>query len=357
MRILIDMGHPGHVHLFKHFIREMRERKHEVLITARDKKIIRDLLQCYDLDFQTVGRVREGVFSLFLEWAQRDIGIYRIARRFRPDLLIGVGNPSIAHAATLLRKPSIIFTDTEHARLGNGITFPFADVVCTPSCYRDDLGEKQVRYDGYHDLAYLHPDRFTPDPGVLDEIGIKPDERFIVVRFVSWNASHDVGQHGIRDRIGLVRALEPYGRVMITSEGQVPNELQDHQIRIPPEKLHDLLYFATLCVGEGGTTASEAAVLGTPAIFVSTTAKHCGVFDGLAAFGLLWTTESDRDAISRAITLLQDPALKEAAAVKRARLVDAKVDVTAFMTWFVENYPASRQAMKSGPRDLTVRDR
>lgn len=348
MRILIDMGHPGHVHLFKHFIREMRDRDHEVLVTARDKKIIGDLLRSHDLDFQTVGRVRDGFLPLLLEWAQRDIGIYRIARRFRPDILLGVGNPSIAHAATLLRKPSIIFTDTEHARFGNRITFPFADVICTPSSYRDDLGKKQVRYDGFHDLAYLHPDRFTPDPGVLDEIGLKPDERLIVVRFVSWNASHDVGQHGIRDRVGFVRALEPYGRVLITSEGEVPDELQQYQIRVPPEKLHDLLYFATLTVGEGGTTASESAVLGTPAIFVSTTAKYCGVFDDLASFGLLWTTESDQDAISRAVSLLRDPALKEAAAGKRARLVDAKVDVTAFMVWFVENYPASRETVKSG---------
>ena len=81
---------------------------------------------------------------------------------FRPDLLVGgVGNVYVAHVGKLLRKPSIVFDDIEHAEIDHRLMDPFVSVICTPSCYRGDIGTKQVRYNGYHEPAYLHPNRFT----------------------------------------------------------------------------------------------------------------------------------------------------------------------------------------------------
>lgn len=88
---------------------------------------------------------------------------------------------------------------------------------------------------------YLHPNHFTHDPAVLDEFGFKTEDRFNVVRFVSWQVSHDIGQHGIIDKIGLIKALQPYGGILISSEKEMPTELRRYQIRIAPEKLHKLL--------------------------------------------------------------------------------------------------------------------
>ncbi len=39
MRILVDIGHPAHVHFFKNFIWEMEKRGHEFIVTARDKDV------------------------------------------------------------------------------------------------------------------------------------------------------------------------------------------------------------------------------------------------------------------------------------------------------------------------------
>jgi predicted glycosyltransferase len=349
MRILIDMGHPGHVHFFKNFIWEMEKKGHTVLITARNKEITLDLLLKYHFDFIPVGRQKSGKFNLIKEWVLRDLQILKIAREFHPDFLMGIGNPSVAHVAKLLSKKSLVFTDTEHAKFANGVTFPFADVICTPSCFNYDAGPKQVRYNGYHELAYLHPNRFTPNPAVLTELGLVEDDPFIIVRFVSWQASHDVGQHGIRDKVGLVKALEQYGRVLITSEGALPPELQPYQIRVSPEKLHDLLYYATLYVGEGGTTASEAVMLGTHAIIVSTLSKYCGVRTDLNQYDLLWISESDEYTINKAIELLQNVDLKALGRYNRSRLIAEKIDVTALMVWFIENYPESVDVVKENP--------
>ncbi len=39
MKILIDMGHPAHVHSFRNAIRELEKRGHSVKVTARDKDV------------------------------------------------------------------------------------------------------------------------------------------------------------------------------------------------------------------------------------------------------------------------------------------------------------------------------
>jgi len=352
MKILIDIGHPAHVHFFKNFISEMNKKGHKTLITARNKEITQELLSRYNIGYISIGEQKQGTFNLIREWIQRDAQIFNLARKFNPDVLVGIGNPAIAHVAKALRKISIVFTDTEHATFANGITFPFADSVCTPSCFKKDIGKKQIRYEGYHELAYLHPNYFKPNPAILDELGLSPDDIIIVVRFVSWNASHDIGHHGIRDRIGLVKALEKYGRVLITSEEGLPEALKPYRVRVSPERLHDLLYYATLYVVEGATTASECAVLGTHAIYVNT-------------LGLGYITEEEKryhlitDFSSRLCTdgavlaeareLLENNNLKTEGKQKGKILIRDKCDVTAFIVWFIEHYPESAGMMHDHP--------
>jgi len=347
MRILIDIGHPAHVHLFKNFVWEMEKRGHEILITARKKEISLELLDNYGFDYTTVGEMREGKFNLMKEWILRDVKILKLALDFNPDILMGVHNPAVSHVAKVLRKKSIVFTDTEHAILASRVTFPFSDVICTPTCFKKDLGKKQIRYNGYHELAYLHPNYFTPNPAVLDEIGLGEDDTFIILRFVSWNASHDVGQHGIQDRTALVRELERYGQVFITSEGGLDGGLAKYQIKVAPEKMHDLLYYASLYVGEGATMASEAAVLGTPSIYVSSLVGTMGNFIELEQkYGLVFNYSDSDKTMNKAVELIQEPDLKKEWKKKREQLLEDKIDVTAFMVWFVENYPESFRAMK-----------
>jgi hypothetical protein len=202
------------------------------------------------------------------------------------------------------------------------------------------------------ELASLHPNRFTPNPTVLTELGLTEGDPFIIIRFVSWQASHDVGQHGIRDKVRLVKALEPYGRVLITSEGALPEELQPYQIRVSPEKLHDLLYYATLYVGEGATTASECAVLGTHAIYVNTLGlgyitEEDERYHLVSDFsGRVCTDETVLDEIRK---LLGNKNLKQEGKRKRELLLLERCDVTAFMVWFIDHYPESIDLMKNNP--------
>ena len=196
MRILVDIGHPAHVHLFKNMIWELENDGHKVKIAAKDRSIIFKLLDTQGFVYEKVDRDRNSLPNKALGLAIREFKILKIIRDFKPDISGGMGPAHIAHISKLVNKPCISFTDTEHDRFERLLSDPFVSAICTPSCFKRDLGKKQVRYNGYHELAYLHPTYFTPDSSVLDDLGLSKDDTFIVLRFVSWNASHDAGQYG-----------------------------------------------------------------------------------------------------------------------------------------------------------------
>jgi uncharacterized protein len=349
MNILIDINHPAHVHYFKCFIREMQKKGHKILITASKKEITYQLLEKYQFDFIRLGAHGNSMIKKIINLPIMIFHMCLAGRKFKPEIILGVGSIRGAYTSAIFRIPCVSIEDTEHSIGQIRLYRPFAQCICTPTCFLRDLGSKQVRFDGYLELAHLHPNRFIPNPAVLHEIGLKETDTFIIVRFISWAASHDIGHHGIRDKIGFVKSLEKYGKVIITSEGDLPEELKPYIMKISPEKVHDLLYYATLYVGEGGTMASEAAVLGTHALHISTTAKFCGSFCDINRYGLLWTSEDDEDTIKKAIELLRTPDLRKNGKTKRDRLIKEKIDVTAFMMWLIEKYPESVKIMKENP--------
>jgi len=201
MKILIDIGHPGHVHLFKNFIKIMKKKGHKFLVTARNKECALKLLDSYKIPY-VIRPSFNGLVGKTIGMFKIDFFIYKQAKKFKPDIMIGgVGNAYIAQVSRLLRIPSYIFDDTEFATFQLSMMRPFAKNICTPSCYWKDLGKKQIRYNGYHEIAYLHPKYFKPNPKVLKELGVKKREKFFLLRFVSWQANHDKGDHGFTNEI------------------------------------------------------------------------------------------------------------------------------------------------------------
>ena len=334
MRIAVDINHPAHVHFFKHFVRAVRAAGHQVMITASDKDLALHLLDHYGLEYVNLRSYGHGLLRKIVSLPVMDLRMLRAVRRFRPDLLIGVASVRAAHAAAMLRTRCINFDDSEHARWEVRLYLPFVKQVCTPTCYKRDLGPKQVRFNGYQELAYLHSSRFRPDPDILAEAGLTPGERFAIVRFVSWTAVHDLGQHGFRrdEKRRLVAELARRGRVFVVSEDAPRDTFEAHRLPVPPERIHDLLYYAQLCVGEGATMATEAGLLGTPAVYLSSLADTMGNFDELGGrYDLVRAYRTSDEAIAQATALLDHPSAKAEWAEKRRRLMAEKVDVTQWM--------------------------
>ncbi len=344
MRIFLDIGHPAHVHYFSNFVAEMTGRGHEFLISARDKEMAHHLLDALGLPYIDRGKGSDSVVGKILYMVRAEAMLLPHARRFQPDLFLSFGSFYAAHLSTLLRRPHITFDDTENARLGQLFYRPFTDTVLSPDTFGPTFGSKHLKFPGYMELCHLHPDRFVPDADKVRAAGIDPDRTYSVLRFVAWNANHDLGHGGVavETKIRAAREFGEFGRVLISSEGPLPAELEDQRVSFPAEIVHHVLAFADLVYGESATMASEAAVLGTPAVYLDDVGRGYTT-EQEREFGMVSNfTESpeDQDAsLRRGRELLE--AGKSALASKRAAMLKAKIDVTAFMIWFVENYPDS----------------
>lgn len=345
MRILVDLLHPAHVHFFRHTIRLSQERGDDVLVTARDKDVTVELLEAFDIPHVVLSKRATGSAGLAVEWATRTGRLIGAARSFAPDLLTGIMGVSIAPAGRALRRPSFVFYDTEMAEGTNRLVYPMATAVITPDCYRGSVRGRHIVYAGYHELAYLHPRRFSPSPAVLADFGLGADERFAVVRFVSWEASHDRREVAlsVSQKTALVDRLSRHCRVVISSEGELPETLEPLKLTGPLERIHHLLAHATLYVGESATMAAEAAVLGTPAVYTASSSR--GYIDDLQArYGLVehFPPTAFPAALDTADRLLS---ASDSARFERARtqMLTEKVDVTRWVTGFLAGYGDRRE--------------
>lgn len=350
MRIICDVGHPAHVHLFRHVLSLLERRGHRYLVTARDKDVTINLLDAYNMRYTCLGEHYGGIAAKAYGMLKYDVLLAKKSLEFGADLFISHGSVYASHVSVLLGKPHISMEDTGNMEQIK-LYLPLTRTVLTAECFPYDLGIKQIRYNSYHELAYLHPKYYTPNPSILGSLGVSDGEIFVIVRFVSREATHDSRNCGIslQNKTRAVHELSKYVRVFISSENSLPEGIAKYRLVIRPEDMHDVLYYAALLYGESATMASECAVLGTPAIFVYN--KSLGYTDEEEQrYGLIYNfTESPRDQIKsleKAFEILKQPNFKKRYRAKRNRLIKDKIDVAAFLTWFIEDYPASVKIMK-----------
>lgn len=363
MRILIDIGHPAHVHLFKHFAHDMISRGNQVHFTCRSREFIKELLDKEGLSYTCFGLSYASSAGKFWGLIHFTCLLLGYCLKFKPDLLLSHGSMYAAFAAFFIRKPHISFEDTfnfEQIRLYQ----PFTAAILTATYDHPLKSNKAVRYPGYHELTYLHPNRFTPDPSVLHDLfnpstlqpfnpSINrqlptsnfqpPTSNYVILRFVSWHASHDIGHKGmsLKNKIAAVKAFSLYAKVFISSESPLPSELEPYRFPLPPHRMHHAIAFASLVFGESATMASEAAVLGIPAIYLDNTGRLY-TREQEEKYGLVFNyTENEQDqqrAIVKGLELITTPGIKEEWQQKRARMLEEKIDVTAWLVDFVEEF-------------------
>ena len=142
----------------------------------------------------------------------------------------------------------------------------------------------------------------------------------------------------------VVKELSSYGKVFISSETDIPLELNKYKIDIPPEKMHDALAFASLYFGESPTMTTESALLGTPAVCVSSWAHNCGNFECLRKHNLIYCFEphNERSALDAGISVLKNDESKKEWLEKRKNLLDETIDVNEFVIDLIEKYYSPR---------------
>jgi hypothetical protein len=354
MNVLMDINHPAHVHLLRNVYFSLTEKGHNVTVTVKEIPSAMELLDLYGIRYINIGKkddkmIKKGWNQLLYDWR-----LLRMVRERHIDIGLGT-SINIAHVSSLSKMDSIILDDDDDEVEPLFVKFghPFANTVFSPvGTHRET--KKTIYMHAYHELAYLHPCRFTPDSTVLSDAGVKEGDPFFVLRFNAFKAYHDTGAGGLttENKRRLVELLKTRGKVFITTEREIDEEFKSYQLTVPPEKMHSLLYYAKMFVGDSQTMTSEAAVLGTPAI-------RCNTFVGRIhyleeeehKYGLTYgfLPEQSEAMFQKIDELLALPDLKQKWQDKRMRMVSEKIDYSRFLTWFVENYPESKRIVRDNP--------
>jgi len=250
-------------------------------------------------------RSRKNRFPI-LEMLERQWAVGRAIHRFRPDVVASLMG-SYVQSARLFGVRNVIFTDTETQAFNHKIAHPFADEIYTPDCFLKDLGPKHRRYNGLHELTYLHPDYFTPEAAVIEKYeGLKPGN-YIVIRMSAWNTFHDRDRKGIGEGIYpfIERFEKDYQIVLSAEENKVPPGMEKFVREFPPEDFHHLLGHARFVLTEGASTASEAACLGVPSVFINSVGELGNFVLLTKKFPLVQSYQSGEGGIPKAIEWLE----------------------------------------------------
>lgn len=289
LKVCFVIAHPAHVHYFKYLIKKFKQNNIDVLVLAREKEFSHLLLKQLDIDYYSIGRGSEFKFGKLITVFSFVTKIFKIFWREQPDVVISFANVYASIVSWLFRKKSIALDDTEHNHLNHLIYPVFASLIITSNRFHKNLGKKQLRFDFATEVMYLNSDVFQPQDSIYDHLFLSRNEKFILIRFVSWNAIHDNLNSKIDNssKIDFVSELSKLARVFISSEEILPAELEPYQLRIDPTKVHDVIYHSSVFIGDSGTMSTEAAYLGTTSICLNPDAKKFGVFEYYTDSGVL----------------------------------------------------------------------
>ena len=355
MNILFDIAHPADVHLFKNAREILFTKGHKIFFLARDKDVVIPLLDAYGIPYKKGTKAKTGIIEQSIELISWFFKAFSIIRKNKIDLAVSLSSPATAWAAKLQGIPHIMFNDTETGVAQLRMARPATKYIYTPECLLTDWGPKQIRYKGIHDLAYLRigglrtevggqrsederrkeeePSSGSRIPGFTGlQANRLTNSDYAIIRFVSWGASHDRGhrQTGIGFQREICRIIGENMKVFISAESELPEDLEKYRIKIPPHELHNAIANARLVVGDGATTATEAAVMGVPSIYFSVFANSLGYCRLLKEYGLLEATADETEAVDIIKKLLANPEFGERQK-KRQQLLDDTIDVTEFI--------------------------
>jgi predicted glycosyltransferase len=315
MRAIFDLGHPAHFHLFKNTITELQKAGDEIYIAARQKDCLIALLNKAGFRYTMIPRKKSGFFALGVQNLKTFSVVYKIAKQKPTDFIVGTS----AKAVPLFAK----------------LVYPFAHYIVTPDSLIDNYGKKHIKYPGLHELAYLHPKRFQPNPDILKEFGIGRNEKYFLVRLVSLTAHHDISAKGISSDQArlLVSKLSQHGRVFISAEKVLDSSLEPYLLKVDVDRIFDIMAFAQIIVGDSQTMIRESAVLGTPSIRCNTFVGRLSVIENLQNNGLTrGFLPKDFDKLLACLDeWLANDKIKEQFMQRRDEFIKQKVDLTEWM--------------------------
>jgi hypothetical protein len=333
MRILFDIGHPAHVHLFKNFIRYLSDKNHFVKVVIRERDLIERLLNHYNIPYIKISKAKTGALNMIQELVSRDLKMISLNKTYKFDVAFGV-SVSISHLSAVSKVKSYCFADDDDdvVPLYAYLTYPFATKIINPRGIRfKRWANKRVFYDSYQKLAYLHPNNFHPDINILKKYNLTP-HKYILVRNSALKAHHDIGVGGINEIFWKQISPLLSGYEVITSRENQKNQIY-------PWDMHHILNFAKMLLTDSQSMSVEAAVLGVPNIRFNSFAGKISCLEELEKkYDLTYAFLPNQEDkfISKTSELLSIENLKEVWQDRKDKMIHDKVEFNQWLIDFFE---------------------
>ena len=275
-KIWIDLDNTPHVPFFKPIIRELKQAGFDVLLTARDAFQVCELADRSGLKYTRIGR-HYGKNRLLkvtgLLW--RSLQLIPTVLRERPMLAVSHGARSQIFLANLLRIPTVLIMDYEHAKTPPMVRPKWEiipDSISASSLY---VPAERVRtYSGIKEDVYAA--EFQPAPDFAETLGLSATNIIVTVRPPATEAHYHNPESELlfvefmkmlHETPGTQAVLLPRNKKQADEITQNwPQWFENGKVIIPKTAVDglNLLWHSDLVVSGGGTMNREAAALGVP---------------------------------------------------------------------------------------------
>jgi len=315
--IWIDIDNSPHVPFFLPIIDELRKKGFEVALTARDIYQVCQLLEFFNLKCKVIGgHYGKNKILKVLGNLMRSAQLVPTAAKFHADLALSHGSRAQVLVSKALGIPTVMMHDYEHSTKTGFIE---ADWVFMPDVIPDSAmssrPDQVFKYPGLKEDVYVP--RFSPDPSILNHLGISEDAIVVTLRPPATEAHY----HNPEAEQLFAEALRFLSENPKVRSVVIPRNLkQGEQLRqqwadlissgsmiIPkgPVDGLNLIWYSDLMISGGGTMNREAAALGVP-VYSVFRGKIGAVDKYLAKNGRLTLIEEVKDVRTKIVLERRD---------------------------------------------------
>lgn len=337
-KFLFDLNHPADFHFFKNLFSYMRGKGYSYRIIARDKECLHALLHAEGISFISrgagshflSGKYLYALYNLLLSFVHLVI--------FRPELTLSLSSPYLITISKLLHIPTMTYDDTDiNPRLHPLIRR--ADYIFSPANYPHTFHKNHFHISTYKELAYLDP---------VDSMG-NDDKHAIFFRMTRTDSVHHTSETFLNRNwiIQEINRISLNYTTFLSSETGALNDLSEKVLFPDVVDVHDVLKKCLVFWGNSATMATEAVILGIPAIFVG--AERFAYINELEDHGLLYCFSPDEieQSFSKLDDLISGSPSIESFMRSRDEMLNEKISITELLIWFIENLPDSVKILRN----------
>ena len=336
MNILFDLGHPAHFHLFKNFIRYLKKNKHNIIITTRTKDVIHELLRREGLEYSNLSSPKTNLPGMLAELLIRDLKLFKLHLKYKFDCMFG-SSINITHLSSVTKAKSFFFAedDDDIVPLSRKAMSGSVTKIINPENIRiTKWHNKRVYHNSYHELAYLHPNNFIPNPDILNKYNLQ-EKKYITLRLSALKAHHDAGAKGISEEL-YVKIKD-----LLKDYTIIESKENSKTYKIEPWDMHHIMYYSKMIICDSQTMAAEAMVLGVPSIRINTFVGRISYLEELEnnynlGSGFLPNQLNEKEIISTIQKLISDSNTENLWNLKKQKMLSEKCDLNQWMIEYFE---------------------